>query len=116
VRALVEPMLAATISPTMIRASRARNVIPALCEVPCDCRILPGQSWEAAEAEVRDCRGEGDSELELIESVGGTRSSLHTPLWEAIAAWVEQEDPGAALAPVVLAGFTGSPDLAADSG
>jgi acetylornithine deacetylase/succinyl-diaminopimelate desuccinylase-like protein len=107
-RALLEPMLALTVSPTMIRAARARNVIPAVCEVTCDCRILPGQSWEEVESEVRTCLGPGEYELEQIESVGGTRSSLHTPLWEAIASWVDREDPGAALAPVVLAGFTDS--------
>ena len=42
VRALVEPMLAFTVSPTMIEASRQRNVIPGVCEVVCDCRLLPG--------------------------------------------------------------------------
>jgi len=106
--ALLEPMLSLTVSPTKITASRARNVIPAVCEVTCDCRLLPGQSWQEAEADVRACLGEGDYELEVIESVGGTRSSLHTPLWEVIAAWVAREEPGAALAPVVLAGFTDS--------
>jgi acetylornithine deacetylase/succinyl-diaminopimelate desuccinylase-like protein len=108
VAAVVEPMLGLTVSPTQIAASRARNVIPALCEVTCDCRLLPGQSWAEAEAEVRAWLGEGDYELEQIESVGGTRSSVHTPLWEAIAGWVAREEPGATLAPVVLSGFTDS--------
>jgi acetylornithine deacetylase/succinyl-diaminopimelate desuccinylase-like protein len=108
VAAVVEPMLGLTVSPTQIAASRARNVIPALCEVTCDCRLLPGQAWEEAEAEVRAWLGEGDYELEQIESVGGTRSSVHTPLWEAIAGWVAREEPGATLAPVVLSGFTDS--------
>jgi acetylornithine deacetylase/succinyl-diaminopimelate desuccinylase-like protein len=108
VAAVVEPMLGLTVSPTQIAASRARNVIPALCEVTCDCRLLPGQSWAEAEAEVRAWLGEGDYELEQIESVGGTRSSVHTPLSEAIAGWVAREEPGATLAPVVLSGFTDS--------
>lgn len=39
---LVEPLLSLTLSPTMIEASRQRNVIPATCEVTVDCRLLPG--------------------------------------------------------------------------
>src|SRR5207247_10816672 len=33
---LVEPLLSLTVSPTMIHASRKRNVVPALCEVTVD--------------------------------------------------------------------------------
>ncbi|MDE3026202.1 MAG: M20/M25/M40 family metallo-hydrolase, partial [Acidobacteriota bacterium] len=46
---LVEPLLAATFSPTMITASRKRNVIPAVVEVTVDCRLLPGQTTEHVE-------------------------------------------------------------------
>src|SRR5438034_4660101 len=42
--ALIEPLLAPTFSPTMISASRQRNVIPSLCEVVVDCRLLPGRT------------------------------------------------------------------------
>jgi acetylornithine deacetylase/succinyl-diaminopimelate desuccinylase-like protein len=106
--AMIEPILSLTVAPTMISASRARNVIPATCEVVCDCRLLPGQSQAEAEQEIRAALGESGYELEWIESVGGTRSSRHTPLWDALEAWVEREEPGAALAPVVLGGFTDS--------
>src|SRR5439155_259046 len=41
---LLEPLLALTVAPTMIEASQKRNVIPALCEVTVDCRLLPGQT------------------------------------------------------------------------
>src|SRR5439155_8593741 len=40
---LVEPLLAPTFAPTIVSASRKRNVIPAVCEVVVDCRLLPGQ-------------------------------------------------------------------------
>jgi len=33
---------------------------------------------------------------------------VETPLWSAIAAWVEREAPGATAVPVVLPGFTDS--------
>ncbi|MBA3382632.1 MAG: M20/M25/M40 family metallo-hydrolase, partial [Actinobacteria bacterium] len=42
--ALVQPLLALTLSPTMIDASHQTNVIPALCEVTVDCRLLPEQT------------------------------------------------------------------------
>ena len=108
IAAMVEPMLGATVSPTMVEASRKRNVIPGSCEVVCDCRILPGQTSAEAEAAIRAALGDGDYELTWIERVGGTRSSLHTPFWEAIERWVAEEEPGAAIAPVILAGFTDS--------
>jgi acetylornithine deacetylase/succinyl-diaminopimelate desuccinylase-like protein len=108
VRALVEPTLAFTVSPTMIEASRQRNVIPGVCEVVCDCRLLPGQTQAEVEPLVRDWLGEDAYELEWIEGVGGTRSPLGTPLWDAVESFVRAEEPEATLAPVVLAGFTDS--------
>jgi acetylornithine deacetylase/succinyl-diaminopimelate desuccinylase-like protein len=108
VRGMVEPMLGFTVSPTMIEASHQRNVVPGVCEVVCDCRLLPGQTQADVERSIRECLGEGDYELEWIENVGGTRSPLQTPLWEAVESFVAAEEPGARLAPVVLAGFTDS--------
>jgi acetylornithine deacetylase/succinyl-diaminopimelate desuccinylase-like protein len=116
VRAMVEPMLAMTISPTMIKASQRRNVIPAICEVVCDCRLLPGQTQEEAERAVRECLGEDRYEIEWIEGVGGTCSPLETPLWSAIEDFVSAEEPGAAITPVVLPGFTDSHFLRAAFG
>ena len=47
---ILEPLLATTLSPTMISASDKRNVIPGLCDVTVDCRLLPGDSPERVEA------------------------------------------------------------------
>ena len=105
---LVEPLLGLTVSPTMISASERRNVVPALCEVVCDCRLLPGQTQDEAEKTLRGVIGEGDYDFEWIEGVGGTRSALDTPLWQAIEAFVAAEEPGARVAPDCLAGFTDS--------
>jgi acetylornithine deacetylase/succinyl-diaminopimelate desuccinylase-like protein len=105
---LVEPLLALTVSPTVISASQKRNVIPALCELICDCRLLPSQPQSEAEKLLRDVLGEGDYELEWIEAQGGTRSPLATPLWEAIERFVIAEEAAARVAPVCLAGFTDS--------
>ena len=105
---LVEPLVGMTVAPTMIGASQKRNVIPALCEVTVDCRLLPGQTQAEAEPVLRELLGEGDYELEWLEAHGGTRSPLEGPLWEAINSWVAETEPGAAVGPICLAGFTDS--------
>jgi acetylornithine deacetylase/succinyl-diaminopimelate desuccinylase-like protein len=105
---LLEPLLGLTIAPTMITASQKRNVIPAVCEVTIDCRLLPGQQPAEAEETMRALIGDGDYELENYERVGGTRSPLEGPLWDAVGSFVEAEEPAARLAPVCVAGFTDS--------
>jgi acetylornithine deacetylase/succinyl-diaminopimelate desuccinylase-like protein len=108
VRAMVEPMLGMTISPTMIEASKKVNVVPGLCEVVCDCRLLPGQTQQEADEAIRAWLGDDSYSLEWSEAVGGTSSPLGTPLWEGIQEFVTSEERGALLAPVILPGFTDS--------
>jgi acetylornithine deacetylase/succinyl-diaminopimelate desuccinylase-like protein len=105
---LVEPLLSLTLSPTMIDASHQRNVIPALCEVTVDCRLLPEQTPAEAEPLIRAALGNGSYELEWIEARGGTRSEIRTPLWDAIEEFVTGIEPGARLAPMACPGFTDS--------
>jgi acetylornithine deacetylase/succinyl-diaminopimelate desuccinylase-like protein len=105
---LVEPLLGMTVAPTMARASDKRNVIPAVCEITVDVRLLPGQTPAQAESELRGWLGDGDYDLVNTEAVGGTRSELHGPLWEAVQSFVDSEEPGAAAAPACVAGFTDS--------
>ncbi len=105
---LVEPLLSFTLSPTLIEASKQRNVIPARCVVTVDCRLLPGTTPEDADPLVRAAIGPGDYELEWFERDGGTRSPIDTPLWRALERWVEETEPGARLAPIACAGFTDS--------
>jgi acetylornithine deacetylase/succinyl-diaminopimelate desuccinylase-like protein len=105
---LIEPLLGPTVAPTMISASQKRNVIPAACEIVCDCRLLPGQTQQEVEPLLRAHFGDGDYELEWLEGQGGTRSAIESPLWDAIASVVAEDEPGARLAPVCLAGFTDS--------
>jgi acetylornithine deacetylase/succinyl-diaminopimelate desuccinylase-like protein len=106
--AMVEPLLSLTLSPTMVSASRKRNVIPAVCDVVVDSRLLPGMTPAEQLAVVRDVLGAGDYELESLEAHGGTRSPIDTPLWEAVATWIDQVEPGASPAPICVAGFTDS--------
>jgi acetylornithine deacetylase/succinyl-diaminopimelate desuccinylase-like protein len=107
-RTLLEPLLSLTFVPTMIEASRKRNVIPALCELVVDSRLQPGRTPEDAREELRAAIGDGGYEYELIEAAGGTRSPLETPLWDAVSAFVRREEPEALVAPYGCAGFTDS--------
>jgi acetylornithine deacetylase/succinyl-diaminopimelate desuccinylase-like protein len=106
--AMVEPLLSLTFSPTMVSASKKRNVIPAMCEVVVDSRLLPGMTSAEQLLIAREVLGEGDYELESLEAHGGTRSPIGTPLWEAVASWVEDVEPEARPAPICVAGFTDS--------
>ena len=105
---IVEPLVAMTVSPTQVHASDKRNVIPGLCEIVLDVRLLPGQTVGEAEAAIRSTLGDGDYELENLERTGGTRSPIGGPLWDAVASFVETEEPGAVAAPTCCAGFTDS--------
>ncbi len=105
----IEPLLTPTFAPTMISASRKRNVIPALCEIVVDCRLLPGQTPAQIEPVVRSVLGSDiEYDLEFLKAEGGTRSALDTPLWAAVESFVADLEPGAAPVPVICAGFTDS--------
>src|ERR671936_115227 len=105
---IVEPLLSLTLSPTMANASQKRNVIPAICDITVDSRLLPGTTVDEQQAIVREILGDGDYELESLEAHGGTRSEMRTPLWDAVESWVESVDSGAKPAPICVAGFTDS--------
>src|SRR5213083_2645784 len=105
---MVEPLLSLTLAPTMISASKKRNVIPAICDVIVDSRLLPERTPAEQHAIVRSVLGEGDYELESLEAHGGTRSPIQTPLWDAVAGWISEVDPEARPAPICVAGFTDS--------
>jgi acetylornithine deacetylase/succinyl-diaminopimelate desuccinylase-like protein len=105
---IVEPLLGMTVSPTKAHASEKRNVIPALCEITIDVRLLPGETPARAESELRAWLGPGDYDLVNMEGQGGTRSAIGGLLWDAVSSFVEEEEPGAVVAPACVAGFTDS--------
>jgi acetylornithine deacetylase/succinyl-diaminopimelate desuccinylase-like protein len=106
--ALVEPLLAFTLSPTMIDASHQRNVVPAVCEITVDCRLLPETTPADVEPLIRAALGDGAYELEFTESTGGTRSPIDTPLWDAVEEFTAGIEAHATLAPMACPGFTDS--------
>jgi acetylornithine deacetylase/succinyl-diaminopimelate desuccinylase-like protein len=105
---LVEPLLSLTLTPTMASASQKRNVVPAVCDITVDSRLLPGQTVAQQQEIVRSILGDGDYDLESLEAHGGTRSPIESPLWDAVAAFVEHIEPEAHAVPVCVAGFTDS--------
>jgi acetylornithine deacetylase/succinyl-diaminopimelate desuccinylase-like protein len=106
---MVQPLLSFTVAPTMVEASQKRNVIPAVCEVTVDCRLLPGQTEAEVEAVVRERLGpHEDYELTWLDGQGGTRSPVDTPLWDAVESFVGELEPGAQAVPLIVPGFTDS--------
>jgi acetylornithine deacetylase/succinyl-diaminopimelate desuccinylase-like protein len=105
---MVEPLLSLTLSPTMVSASKKRNVIPAICDVIVDSRLLPGTTVGQQHEIVTAVLGDGDYELQSLEAHGGTRSPIETPLWDAVTSWIDEIEPEAQPAPMCVAGFTDS--------
>jgi acetylornithine deacetylase/succinyl-diaminopimelate desuccinylase-like protein len=105
---IVEPLLGTTLAPTMVEASKKRNVIPNRCELTVDCRILPGHTQDEVETKVAGLLGGAEYELEWIEAQGGTRSPVETPLWDVIESFVSEIEPDAQAVPLLVAGFTDS--------
>jgi acetylornithine deacetylase/succinyl-diaminopimelate desuccinylase-like protein len=108
---LIEPMLGVTVAPTMIQASEKENVIPSRCSVKVDCRVPPGFGEDHVRRRIEELIGaESDSRysLHFDDDVVGNISSLEGPLAQAIDSFIQENDPGAAIAPFVLSGFTDS--------
>jgi acetylornithine deacetylase/succinyl-diaminopimelate desuccinylase-like protein len=104
---LLPALAGSTLVPTMAGASRKRNVIPAEAYVEYDCRVLPGTVVEELLGEFRTALQGLDVDLELAEQpLGGTRSAFDTPLRDALAEWVDEQEPGALLIPDISPGFT----------
>jgi len=107
---VVEPMLRVTMTPTRARASEKDNVIPSVAEALIDCRTPPGVGADEVRKLATELLGPlADSvEIEFVEQVVGNSSPFDTPLAAAIAEWLAEADPDAALVPTVMAGFSDS--------
>ncbi len=108
VSVVLEPALGVTFAPTMISASEKVNVIPGRAHLKVDCRVPPGLGEEHARQRIAEVVGEDGFQIEFDEQVIGNRSAVDSPLMDHIREFVEREDPGSALAPSVLPGFTDS--------
>src|ERR671911_270198 len=105
---LVEPMLGVTLTPTMAEAGKKANVIPAEAEALIDCRVPPDYGKDEALRQLAALIGEDDYSVEFTEAVVGNSSPMESPLADAIRGWLEEADPGAEIAPMVMPGFSDS--------
>jgi acetylornithine deacetylase/succinyl-diaminopimelate desuccinylase-like protein len=108
--AFAEPMAAVTFAPTIISAGTKINVIPSRAELKVDCRVPPGHGRETAEKrllEVLDGARDG-YEVRWLEEVVGNGSPAASPLMDAIARFLSEEDPGTRVVPTMLPAYTDS--------
>jgi len=107
---LIEPLLGATFTPTILEAGKAVNVIPTHAEATVDCRILPEMTraeTRALVAEVLDPLGI-DWEFEWTDVTEPNASPSPTALSESIARVLSRDIPDAVLAPMCAGSFTDS--------
>jgi acetylornithine deacetylase/succinyl-diaminopimelate desuccinylase-like protein len=110
VAGLIEPLLGATFTPTILEAGKAVNVIPTHAEASVDCRILPEMTREETRALVTgvvDPLGI-DWEFEWIDATEPNASPAPTPLSESIERVLRRDVPDAVLAPMCAGSFTDS--------
>jgi len=105
---LLEPMLGISMSPTIVSAGEKINVIPSRAELQIDCRVPPELGRPRVTSALAEVIGVDGYALEFVEDVTGNRSPMDTPLMDSIRAFVEREDPGATVAPMVFPGFSDS--------
>ena len=102
---LFQPMLANTVSPTILRAGYKDNVIPGEATIVLDGRTLPGEDPESFMAELREIVGP-EPTFELIKTAPPAETSPDTPLFELIKSSVEAADPGSRAIPWMIPGAT----------
>jgi acetylornithine deacetylase/succinyl-diaminopimelate desuccinylase-like protein len=110
VAGLIEPLLGATLTPTMLDAGKAVNVIPTRAEAYVDCRILPEMTHADVEEYVASLLDPLDIawEFEWVDVTTPNASPPDTPLSESIGRVLRRDVPGAVLAPMMSGSFTDS--------
>ena len=105
--ALFRPMLANTVTPTILRAGYKDNVIPGEAWVILDGRTLPGEDERSFMRELREIVGPAPL-LEVLKVAPPAESSADSALFRLIKARTEAADPGARAIPWMLPGATDS--------
>jgi acetylornithine deacetylase/succinyl-diaminopimelate desuccinylase-like protein len=104
---LFRPMMANTVTPTILRAGYKDNVIPGEASVILDGRTLPGEDEHSFLSELRDIVGP-EPVLEVLKTAPPAEASPDTPLFRLIKTRTEAADPGARAIPWMLPGATDS--------
>ena len=95
-----------TISPTVLRAGGAINVLPSVAWMELDIRPLPGQTQDEIDALLRDALGEIAEEVEITHLIteDGSVSPTSGPLYDAILSTFNEFFPGVPVVPTIAAG------------
>ncbi|WP_165164769.1 M20/M25/M40 family metallo-hydrolase [Corynebacterium qintianiae] len=95
-----------TISPTVLRAGNAINVLPSTAHLELDIRPLPGQSQEDIDALLRDALGDLADRvtIEHLITEDATVSPTSGPLYESIVDTFSDFFPGVPVVPTIAAG------------
>ena len=104
---LFRPMMANTVTPTILQAGYKDNVIPGEASVILDGRTLPGEDERSFLAELRSMVGL-DPILEVVKSAPPAEASYDTALFQLIKERTEAADPDARAIPWMLPGATDS--------
>jgi len=107
----IRPRTKTTITPTIIHGGVKENIIPSECETVFDCRVLPGQSVEAALATIKGLLKDLDMEklsFEIIQMHNGNESTTQTPLYSTISSVLKEFEPNCGVTPTLTTGGTDS--------
>jgi acetylornithine deacetylase/succinyl-diaminopimelate desuccinylase-like protein len=111
-RFLADPARAAlvrdTISITVLSAGSRTNVVPDEARAELDVRLLPGDRCDAFVDRLRAVVGDPTISVDAMLSFETRNSPSDTELFRAIETVAAEVDPGAAVLPRVIAGFTDS--------
>jgi acetylornithine deacetylase/succinyl-diaminopimelate desuccinylase-like protein len=95
-----------TVTITVLEGAPRTNVAPAEAYAHLDARILPGQRCDVFANGIRAVISDPGVEVEPILAFPSRSSPADTPLFDAIRQAAAEVDPGAVVAPRVIAGFT----------
>lgn len=100
-------LLSNTVSPTMLDAGTAKNVIPGAASAMLDGRLLPGQTKDDLLREVRAVIGP-DLDLEIVTYREGRSNEgfESDALYQAICDTIRRHDPSGVPVPYMVSGFT----------
>jgi acetylornithine deacetylase/succinyl-diaminopimelate desuccinylase-like protein len=97
-----------TLTPTVLGASSAVNVLPATAYSELDCRLLPGSESKAVLATINKVLNDKELKTEVVRSWPPVSSPQKSELMNAIQALARHADKDAPVVPTLIAGFTDS--------
>jgi acetylornithine deacetylase/succinyl-diaminopimelate desuccinylase-like protein len=107
----IRPRIRMTITPTIIHGGVKENIIPSECEAVFDCRVLPEQTIEQAQALIRQMLaqvGLDKLSIETIQAQEPSASPVETPLYDVISGVLREFEPDCGVAPLLMTGGTDS--------